>query len=127
MALVGPNCLGFVNYLDGAALWPEQQGGIRVDRGVALIAQSGNIAENLTMQKRSLPVATLVTIGNSAVTGVVDLVEAMLDDSRITAIGLCLEEIPEVAGVLPGRASRRSADASRSWPSSPGPPSSARR
>ena len=97
MALVGPNCLGFVNYLDGAALWPEQQGGSRVDSGVALIAQSGNIAENLTMQRRSLPVATLVTIGNSAVTGVVDLIDAMLADPRITAIGLCLEEIPEVA------------------------------
>jgi acetyl-CoA synthetase len=96
LPLIGPNCLGFVNYLDGAALWPEQQGGERVDSGVALIAQSGNIAENLTMQRRSLPVATLVTIGNSAVTGVVDLVEAMLDDPRITAIGLCLEEIPEV-------------------------------
>jgi acetyl-CoA synthetase len=97
LALIGPNCLGFVNYLDGAALWPEQQGGVRVDRGVALIAQSGNITENLTMQRRSLPIATLVTIGNSAVTGVVDLVEAMLDDPRITAIGLCLEEIPEVS------------------------------
>ncbi len=97
LALIGPNCLGFVNYLDGAALWPEQQGGVRVDRGVALIAQSGNITENLTMQRRSVPIATLVTIGNSAVTGVVDLVEAMLDDPRITAIGLCLEEIPEVS------------------------------
>jgi acetyl-CoA synthetase len=97
LALIGPNCLGLVNYLDGAALWPEQQGGVRVDRGVALIAQSGNIAENLTMHRRSLPLALLVTIGNSAVTGVVDLVETMLDDPRITAIGLCLEEIPEVA------------------------------
>jgi acetyl-CoA synthetase len=97
LALVGPNCLGLVNYLDGAALWPEQQGGVRVESGVALIVQSGNIAENLTMHRRSLPIATRVTIGNSAVTGVVDLVEAMLDDPRITAIGLCLEEIPEVA------------------------------
>lgn len=97
LALIGPNCLGFVNYLDGAALWPEQHGGVRVESGVALIAQSGNIAENLTMQRRSLPVAMLVTIGNSAVTGVVDLVEAMLDDQRVTAIGLCLEEIPEVS------------------------------
>lgn len=97
MALVGPNCLGFVNYLDGAALWPEQHGGVPVDRGVALVAQSGNIAENLTMQRRSLPIATIVTIGNSAVTGVVDLVTAMLANPRITAIGLCLEEVPDVA------------------------------
>jgi acetyl-CoA synthetase len=97
MALVGPNCLGFVNYLDGVALWPEQHGGVRVDRGVAIIAQSGNITENLTMQRRGLPVAAIVTIGNSAVTGVVELMGAFLDDPRITAIGLCLEEIPEVS------------------------------
>jgi len=99
MALVGPNCLGLINYLDGAALWPEQQGGVRVESGVAVIAQSGNIAENLTMQRRSLPIAQLVTIGNSAVTGVVDLVEGMLAEPRITAIGLYLEELPDVAGL----------------------------
>jgi acyl-CoA synthetase (NDP forming) len=97
MALVGPNCLGLVNYLDGAALWPDQHGGRRVDRGVAVIAQSGNIAESLTMQRRSLPLAQLVTIGNSAVTGVADLVEGMLEDDRVTAIGLLLEAVPDVA------------------------------
>ncbi len=97
MALIGPNCLGLINYLDGAALWPEQHGGSRVERGVAVVAQSGNIGQSLTMQRRSLPLAQLVTIGNSAVTGVLELVEAMLDDSRITAIGLHLEEMPDVA------------------------------
>jgi acetyl-CoA synthetase len=109
MALVGPNCLGFVNYLDGVALWPEQHGGVRVDRGVAIIAQSGNITENLTMQRRGLPVAAIVTIGNSAATGVVELMEAFLDDPRITAIGLCLEEIPEVSAFsrVAGEALRR--------------------
>jgi acyl-CoA synthetase (NDP forming) len=96
IALIGPNCLGLLNYLDGAALWPEQHGGSRVESGVAVIAQSGNIAETLTMQRRSLPIAQLVTIGNSAVTGVVDLVEGMLADSRVTAIGLYLEAIPDV-------------------------------
>jgi acyl-CoA synthetase (NDP forming) len=27
MPMLGPNCYGFINYLDGAALWPDQQGG----------------------------------------------------------------------------------------------------
>ena len=97
MALVGPNCLGLLNYLDGAALWCEQHGGSRVESGVAVIAQSGNIAQNLTMQRRSVPLAQVVTIGNSAVTGVVELIAGMLDDPRITAIGLHLEQIPDVA------------------------------
>lgn len=97
MTLLGPNCLGLLNYLDGAALWPEQHGGSRVERGVAVIAQSGNIAQNLSMQRRTLPIGQLVTIGNSAVTDVPDLIEEMLTDRRLTAIGLYLEEIPDVA------------------------------
>jgi acyl-CoA synthetase (NDP forming) len=109
MALIGPNCLGLLNYLDGVALWPEQHGGSRVDTGVAVIAQSGNLAENITMQRRSLPIAQLVTIGNGAVTGAVDLIEVMLSDPRVTAIGLYLEEIPEVAELsrVAGEALRR--------------------
>jgi len=99
MALVGPNCLGVLNYLDGAALWPDQHGGARVDSGVAVVAQSGNLAESLTMQRRSLPLAQLVTIGNAAVTGVVDLVAGMLEDRRVTAVGLLLEALPDVAAL----------------------------
>jgi acyl-CoA synthetase (NDP forming) len=97
MALVGPNCLGIVNYLDGAALWPEQHGGERVDRGVAVVVQSGNLGQNLTMQRRSLPLALVVSVGNAAVTGVLDVVEALLDDPRITAIGLHLEDMPDAS------------------------------
>ena len=31
MPLIGPNCYGLLNYLNGAMLWPDQQGGRRVD------------------------------------------------------------------------------------------------
>ena len=40
MPLLGPNCYGVLNYLDGAMLWPDQHGGRLVDSGVALISQS---------------------------------------------------------------------------------------
>ncbi|MFI0781062.1 acetate--CoA ligase family protein [Streptomyces sp. NPDC021212] len=95
MAVIGPNCIGMLDYLDGAALWADQHGGRRVDRGVAIITQSGNIGQNLTMQRRSMPLARLVTVGNAAVTGVAALVEALLEDPRITAIGLHLEGIDD--------------------------------
>ena len=39
-----------------------------VDRGVAILTQSSNIAINLTMQKRHLPIAYMVTCGNMAQT-----------------------------------------------------------
>ncbi len=96
-ALVGPNCLGLVNYLDGAALTPDQHGGARVERGVAVITQSGNLALNISMQRRSLPLAALVTVGNCAVTSIPELLDALLDDPRVTAVGLHLEDLPDVA------------------------------
>ena len=95
MPLLGPNCLGLLNYLDGVALWADQHGGTRVSSGVGLIAHSGNIGQNLTMQRRGLPVAQLVNLGNSANTGVPEVLEAMLQDPRITAVGLLLESIPD--------------------------------
>ena len=97
MALIGPNCYGVLNYLDGAALWPDSHGGQRVDRGVAIVTQSGNIGLNLTMQRRGLPVAYLVSGGNLAVTGMHEIVEALLDDPRVTAIGLHIEGLADVA------------------------------
>ena len=36
MPILGPNCYGLINYLDGALMWPDQHGGERVERGVAL-------------------------------------------------------------------------------------------
>ena len=96
-ALLGPNCLGLVNYLDGAALTPDQHGGTRVERGVAVLTQSGNVALNISMQRRSLPLAALVTVGNCAVTSIPELVDALLDDPRVAAVGLRLEDLPDVA------------------------------
>ena len=52
MPLMGPNCYGFVNTLSRAALWPDETGLEPVERGVALITQSGNIACNFTMMMR---------------------------------------------------------------------------
>ncbi|MGA8259576.1 MAG: acetate--CoA ligase family protein [Arenicellales bacterium] len=96
MAILGPNCYGMLNYLEGAALWPDQHGGRRVDRGVALITQSGNMGLNLTMQRRSLSIAYLMTVGNKAGVNIHDLVEALLDDPRVSCIGLHLEGLDDV-------------------------------
>jgi len=91
MPLLGPNCYGVINYLDGALLWPDEHGGKRVERGVALISQSSNIAINLTMQARGLPIAYVACLGNAAQTGLSELAGALLDDPRVTALGLYVE------------------------------------
>ena len=97
MALLGPNCYGMLNYLDGVALWPDQHGGHRLERGVAIVTQSGNIGLNLTMQTRGLPLACLVTVGNQAGASIEAIVETLLLDPRISAIGLHIEGLDDIA------------------------------
>ncbi len=91
MPLLGPNCYGFVNALDRVAIWPDQHGMRPVERGVAILTQSSNIAINLTMQRRGLPIAMMVTCGNMAQTSQAAIASALLDDDRITAFGLHVE------------------------------------
>jgi acyl-CoA synthetase (NDP forming) len=91
MPVLGPNCYGFVNYLDNVPLWPDQHGGTPVETGVALVTQSSNLAINLSMQRRGLPLAYLLTAGNQAQTGLAALATAALEDPRVTALGLHVE------------------------------------
>jgi acyl-CoA synthetase (NDP forming) len=96
MPILGPNCYGFINYLDGAPLWPDQHGGKRVAEGAAIVVQSSNIAINLTMQRRGLPIAYVLTAGNQAQTGLSELAEAALDDPRVTVLGLHIEGFDDI-------------------------------
>ena len=95
MPLIGPNSYGMLNYVDGAMLWPDQQGGRRVDRGIALITMSSNVAFNLTMQRRGLPIAYVVSLGNKLKFDLHDAIRTFAGQERVTAIGLYLEAMPE--------------------------------
>ncbi|MEP3345049.1 MAG: acetate--CoA ligase family protein [Litoreibacter sp.] len=91
MPILGPNCYGFINALDGVAVWPDQHGCRRIDSGVAILTQSSNISINMTMQTRGLPIGYMITAGNQAQTTQADIAFALLDDPRVTAIGLHIE------------------------------------
>ncbi len=96
MPIIGPNCYGFINYLDGALLWPDQHGGRRTDRGVAVLTQSSNMAINITMQRRGLPLAYVATAGNQAQLGLAEIGTALLEDDRVTALGLHVEGVGDL-------------------------------
>ena len=95
MALVGPNCYGLLNYVSGAMLWPDQQGGRRVDRGVGIITMSSNVGFNLTMQRRGLPIAYMMSLGNRLKFDLHDAIELFARDEKVTALGLYLETMPD--------------------------------
>ena len=96
MPILGPNCYGFINYLDHAALWPDQHGGTTVDKGVAILTQSSNIAINITMQTRGLPISYIMSVGNQASLGFSEIGMHLLSDSRVTALGLHIEGIGDL-------------------------------
>lgn len=98
MPILGPNCYGFINALDGALLWPDQNGCTRVESGVAILTQSSNIGINLTMQSRGLPIAYMVACGNMAQTTQANIASALLDDPRVTSIGVHIEGFGDLQG-----------------------------
>ncbi len=93
MPFLGPNCYGFINYLDGALLWPDAHSGRRAKSGAAFLSQSSNIAVNVAMHLRGLPLSYVVCAGNQAQTGIAEIGEALLADKRVSAIGMYLEGI----------------------------------
>ena len=95
MPLIGPNCYGLLNYLNGAMLWPDQQGGRRVEEGVAIITMSSNVGFNLTMQRRGLPIAYMISLGNKLKFDLHDAIHIFAEQENVTALGLFVETMPD--------------------------------
>jgi acyl-CoA synthetase (NDP forming) len=101
--ILGPNCLGFVNYLDRVPLTfesvpPNPDGA----PGVAVLAQSGAMAANVRMAlvARKCPVAYSISTGNEAVIGVEDLLEWLLGQADTHAVAMLVEQIRDPARFL---------------------------
>ncbi len=97
MPVMGPNCYGFANALDRVSPWPDEHGLEPVESGIAIVTQSGNIACNFAMMQRHVPLAGLFTLGNQAVIGMAEVIRALADDARVSAIGMHIEGVPDVA------------------------------
>ena len=96
MPLIGPNCYGTLSAVTGAALWPDVHGLARSEGGIALLSQSGNIAVNLTMQRRNLDIACVMALGNQADVGLGEALETAVADPSVTAVGLVIEAVDDV-------------------------------
>ena len=111
MALLGPNCMGMINFLDGIAVTVGDHGVLRPERGIACIAQSGTIVGNMVMSERSLPVSHMISMGNQSVLDIADGIDAVTDDTRVSAIMLYVEGLKDAAAFA--RAAARAFDAGK--------------
>lgn len=98
LAAVGPNCYGLLNYVDGVAMFASGFGGGRTERGIAIVAQSGNLALNLTQNDRSVPLAYVITAGNQAVLKLADYIDVLAEDKHVSAIALYIEGLDDMPG-----------------------------
>ncbi len=93
MALLGPNCFGMIDYRTGLYFWIGEIPERRKGKGIAIVSQSGAIAEFVAMQRREVPIVSIASVGNQAKLTIEHLVGKLLKDGDINVIALVLEGI----------------------------------
>ena len=97
LAVIGPNCLGVTNNVDG--LWLHmlyaREAKRGVQQGIAFVGQSGGLLGHFqrAADGRGLPLAYVISTGNEAGLESTDFVEFLADDPATRVIALYCEEI----------------------------------
>jgi acyl-CoA synthetase (NDP forming) len=97
LAVVGPNCLGVTNNVDGMMLHMlfarEALRGVK--EGVAFVGQSGGLLGHFqrAADGRGIPLSYVVSTGNEAGLETTDFLEFLVDDRSTRVIALYCEEI----------------------------------
>ena len=91
-------------------------GSPKAGAGVAIITQSSNIACNLTMQQRGLPIAFLLTAGNQAQTGLSEMALGLVEDPPRFRVSACISRASTPRPASSGWRRAPGSSASRSSP-----------
>ena len=113
MIVEGPNCLGFVNFVDRVSLTfitmpePTAEG----DRRVGIVSQSGAMAAVLatTMIAREVPLSFYISTGNEAASGAEDYLAHLVADPHTHVIGMIVEHFRAPARFLVAARAARAA------------------
>ncbi len=114
LSLVGPNCLGFTNYVERigigfASIRPIARLGEDVNDAVAIIAQSGGLGGHLYLglTAKNVPVSYMISTGNEVDVGLADFLHYLIEDKVTRVIAVYAEAIRRpVAFMEAARAAR---------------------
>jgi acetyltransferase len=90
--LLGPNCMGFV-VPGGAAAWNGRPQDTTAPGHVAVLCQSGSIADAFLALGGRIGLRCVVSSGAEAVTDAADFLAFFADDAETRAVGLFLETV----------------------------------
>jgi acyl-CoA synthetase (NDP forming) len=104
IAMLGPNCMGMVNFTDSVPLTFEPIGPLpkRPAPRVGIIAQSGAMNGNLRMAvaAKNINVAFSISTGNEAVVTAEDLLAHLVDEPGVDAFAVFVEMLRKPAAFL---------------------------
>ncbi len=97
LAVVGPNCLGVTNNVDGLMLHMlyAREALRGVENGVAFVGQSGGLLGHFqrAIDGRGIPLSYVISTGNEAGLESTDFLEFLVEDQATRVIALYCEEI----------------------------------
>ncbi len=105
MAMEGPNCLGFVNCVDGVPLTfgvVDKPAPIAGRRAIGIVSQSGAMATVIraALNAHDIPFSFTVSSGNEAVNGLEDFLEFLIEDAATSVIVMVVEQFRTPARFL---------------------------
>lgn len=97
--ILGPNCLGFANFVAGAPIWTTPLRRPMADARVAIVSQSGAIASQLEQfaYQQRVGVTHMISTGNEADITIADAIDYLARQPEPRAIALFLESVREPA------------------------------
>ena len=97
MPVLGPNCLGLTNFVDGLPLTfgPAVPQAPATSKTLAVVAQSGGIMGSIRMASfaRGLSLSYAISTGNEAGCGVEDFLAYLINDEHTSAIAMFVEQV----------------------------------
>lgn len=97
--ILGPNCLGFANFVASAPIWTTPLRRPMTDARVAIISQSGAIASQLEQfaYQQRVGITHMISTGNEADITIADAIDYVARQPEPRAIALFLESVRDPA------------------------------
>ena len=95
MHVMGPNCGGFVNYVDDVQAFAFVVGERDRKGNIGLLSQSGQVCVSL-MESQSMCFSYLISAGNCAVTSMEEYIDFLVEDADTKVVSVYLEGVRDV-------------------------------